>query len=521
MTMAANVYVGLFLASGNTSTSATATFDNVSINSAAAPAPVIAAVTATTGPVGTSVTITGSGFGVSQGSSKVLLHGSAVTINSWSNASIKITIPTGAVSGDLAVLLAPTMNASNPVVFTVTSQPLPSPWLDQDVGTVGVIGTATYASPTFTLNGSGLGLYSTAADGIHFVYQPLFGDGTLIARVVNTSTVAGIMMRETLNAGATNASLAYWNSYTTPVFYERASTGAISNIISSVNSDPALPYWVKLVRSGNIISAYTAPDGSTWTQLGSSQTITMASHIYAGLLVASGNNSNLVSATLDNASLTASLMPYVSSISPVSGTATTSVTITGTSFGTTQGSVTFNGVAAASITSWNNTTIVAKVPTTVTTGPVVVTVGSVASNSNVSFTAFNPVISSLTPPSSEVNGIITIAGTGFGAYQNGGSIKFNGVSAQVRSWSDTLLTTFVPTSATNGPVTVTMNSVTSAGVQFTVVGSLAITGLSSNVGTIGQSVTITGTGFGATQSDSVLNFNGVPATVTSWGIPAS
>jgi RHS repeat-associated protein len=30
-------------------------------------------------------------------------------------------------------------------------------------------------------------------------------------------------------------------------------------------------------------------------------------------------------------------------------------------------------------------------------------------------------------------------------------------------------------------------------------------------------VTITGTGFGATQSDSVLNFNGVPATVTSWG----
>ena len=235
------------------------------------------------------------------------------------------------------------------------------------------------------------------------------------------------------------------------------------------------------------------------------------------LLVASGNNSNLVSATLDNVSLTASLMPYVSSISPVSGAVGTSVTITGTSFGTTQGSVTFNGVAASSITSWNNTTIVAKVPTNVTTGPVVVTVGSVASNSNVSFTAFNPVISSLTPPSSEVNGIIAIGGSGFGAYQNGGTVKFNGVSAQVQSWSDSLVTAFVPTSATTGPVTVTMNSVTSAGVQFTVVSPLSITALSSNVGTIGQSVTITGTGFGATQSDSVLNFNGVPATVTSWG----
>ena len=33
------------------------------------------------------------------------------------------------------------------------AQPLPSPWLDQDVGQVGVTGSASYASGTFTVNG--------------------------------------------------------------------------------------------------------------------------------------------------------------------------------------------------------------------------------------------------------------------------------------------------------------------------------------------------------------------------------
>ena len=65
--MMPNVYIGLVVASGTDSPSlSTATFDNVSVNSPAAPAPVIASVSATTGTAGSTVVIAGANFGTSQ-----------------------------------------------------------------------------------------------------------------------------------------------------------------------------------------------------------------------------------------------------------------------------------------------------------------------------------------------------------------------------------------------------------------------------------------------------------------------
>src|SRR5437879_7609082 len=204
--MAQNVYVGLAVSNRTTSALATATFDSVSVSSAAAPAPVITAVSATTGSIGSQVVMSGSGFGALQGGSAVLLNGAAVTINTWSGTSISITIPVGATSGPLLVSVAPSMNDSNAVRFTVTSQPLPVSWLDQDVGSVGVAGSANYANGTFTVAGAGQGTFFTASDGFHFVYQPLSGDGTMVARVVSlqgsSAAQAGIMIRETLDPGA-------------------------------------------------------------------------------------------------------------------------------------------------------------------------------------------------------------------------------------------------------------------------------------------------------------------------------
>ncbi|HXA76905.1 MAG TPA: RHS repeat-associated core domain-containing protein, partial [Candidatus Acidoferrales bacterium] len=73
--------------------------------------------------------------------------------------------------------------------------------------------------------------------------------------------------------------------------------------------------------------------------------------------------------------------PSITSLSPTSGVIGTSVTITGTNFGSIQGSstATFNGTTA-SPTSWSATSIVAPVPSGATTGNVIVTVSGVASN---------------------------------------------------------------------------------------------------------------------------------------------
>ncbi len=168
--------------------------------------------------------------------------------------------------------------------------------------------------------------------------------------------------------------------------------------------------------------------------------------------------------------------PYISGLSVASGLVGTSVTITGSKFGATQGSstVTFNGKAATP-TSWSDTSIVAPVPTGATTGPVVVTVGGVASNGatfTVTTTSSAPTITSLNPTSGAVGTPVTIAGTNFGATPGTSTVTFyNGKTATPTSWSATSIAVTVPTGAMTGNVTVTVGGVTSNGVSFTVSGS--------------------------------------------------
>jgi regulation of enolase protein 1 (concanavalin A-like superfamily) len=301
ISMGQNVYIGLAVCSGNNASLATASFDNVSVNSTAAPAPMISSVSATTGSVGSPVVISGSGFGTSQGGSAVMLNGAPVTINSWSSSSITVTIPSGATSGSLAVSVAPSMNDSNPVTFTVTSQPLPTPWLDQDIGQVGLAGSGTFANGTFTVKGAGTSAWN-AADGVHFVYQPLMGDATIVARVVSvsTSSTGGVMIRDTLNASAMSTFVAPYGSQI--YFNYRTTTGGPTAQFST--STISLPYWVKVTRSGSLFSSYTSADGVNWVQFGSSQTINMGQNVYIGLAVSSGSTSALATATFDNVLIT-------------------------------------------------------------------------------------------------------------------------------------------------------------------------------------------------------------------------
>jgi hypothetical protein len=82
----------------------------------------------------------------------------------------------------------------------------------------------------------------------------------------------------------------------------RAATGASTSASGTLGV--TLPYWVKVTRSGNSFSSYTSSDGVTWTQRGTSQTITMAPNVYVGLAVNSGSASALATATFDHVSLT-------------------------------------------------------------------------------------------------------------------------------------------------------------------------------------------------------------------------
>ncbi len=247
---------------------------------------------------------------------------------------------------------------------------LPSGWSDGDIGSVGLSGSASFSNNVFTVKGSGTGMTSTA-DQFHFVYQPLSGDGTILARVLSSSAgQAGVMIRETLNANAADAFVIDQSSFN--YFYTRASTGATAGSWGSIYN--ALPYWMKVVRSGNTLSAYGAADGVSWTQIGTSQTVTMAQSVYVGLAVSSQSNSSLATATFDNVSInsSASPAPIISGISPAAATAGSQAVISGSGFGTTQstGVVLLNGSSIA-VNSWSATSITITIPTNATSGPIV------------------------------------------------------------------------------------------------------------------------------------------------------
>jgi hypothetical protein len=179
-------------------------------------------------------------------------------------------------------------------------------WTDADVGATGLAGNASYANGVFTVKGAGPQIWGTA-DAMHYVFQPLSGDGTIVARVVSVQggsgyVTAGVMIRETLDAASTNAYTADWVAYGSLYFTERASTGASTTALTSLTGAP--PYWVKVVRSGNSFSSYASTDGVTWTQLGTSQTINMAQNVSIGLAVNSGSNTALATATFDNVAVT-------------------------------------------------------------------------------------------------------------------------------------------------------------------------------------------------------------------------
>ncbi|MGH9331934.1 MAG: beta strand repeat-containing protein [Vicinamibacterales bacterium] len=127
-----------------------------------------------------------------------------------------------------------------------------------------------------------------------------------------------------------------------------------------------------------------------------------------------------------------------------------------------------------------------------------------------------PSITTLNPTSGPVNWPVTISGSNFGATQGSSTVAFNGTAATATSWSTTSIGVTVPPGATTGPVVVTVGGAASNGVPFTVIPPPAIASAAPASAHRGETVTISGTNFLATQGSSTITFNGTTATPTGW-----
>ena len=174
------------------------------------------------------------------------------------------------------------------------SAALPDGWVSQDVGDEGLAGSADYVDGTFTVNGSGHDIWDNS-DDFHYCYTPVSGDTEISARVVSITNgtnewrKAGVMIRESLAGESTHNMTVMTNPDNQPdgvvnhasSFQGRTTTGG-----GSVNNDynpvgyTAMPWYVRLIRSGNNFTGSVSPDGVVWTDIATRATV-MATEVYA------------------------------------------------------------------------------------------------------------------------------------------------------------------------------------------------------------------------------------------------
>ncbi|MEO6237798.1 MAG: Ig-like domain-containing protein [Vicinamibacterales bacterium] len=213
-------------------------------------------------------------------------------------------------------------------VAVASSSTLPAPQKDADIGNPAVAGSASYSQGVYTVAGAGGDIWGTA-DQFHYVYQPISGDVDLSVRVSSIGnadrwTKAGLMIRENLTAGSAHAFVGV--SSQRGYFFQRR---PLANDVT-VGTDGGLgtaPGWVRIKRSGALITTYRSADGTNWTVIGS-DSFSMSAAVYVGLAVTSHNPAQSVSATFDTLKIVQSQPPSnqppaVTLTSPASGTSYT------------------------------------------------------------------------------------------------------------------------------------------------------------------------------------------------------
>jgi len=243
-----------------------------------------------------------------------------------------------------------------------------------------------------------------------------------------------------------------------------------------------------------------------------------------------GNMSNTFNMTV---------VPTVTSLDPTSAQPGDVVTIHGTNFGTVAAGsrstdvdhvsintstgyqrIVDDGSPTSPFTGWSPTSIDVEIPYTFgsfepRTGNVTVTAASQASN-NTNLPILSK-IDSRSPANAMVGDPVTINGECFGDPQGASTVTFNGTGAgTATTWHDNQIVVDVPAAATSGNIKVTTADGDSNTVGFLVNPHAA--SLSAPSGRVGDALTITGSGFGATQGASTVSIGGAAATVTHWGI---
>lgn len=438
------------------------------------PAPSISSLAPNSGAIGSVVTIAGANFGPAQGTGSVKFNTTVATVTSWSSTSIVATVPTGATTGNVVVTAAGGV-ASNGVTFTVTAAPAITTVTPAAGGGFGssftITGTnfgATQGNGNVTLNTVPAVVTSWSATSIVAQVPAGVTTGNVVVTAAGGISSNGVRFK-VLNPGGLAIDQIVFADGTA------AATSRATAAFSTTSTNELLLAFISSGRSTNPTTVTTvAGGGLTWALVKRTNTQGGTAEIWRAF----------ATTALTNATVTATFSQSVLSSMTV-------VTFTGVD---TTGA---GGAGAIGATATANAATGAPTATLTTTraNSIVVGVGD--------------------DPTAKV------ARTA-GANQSIVHQLICAPSAQTCTLWVQQVPTLVPASGTN----VTINDTAPTGDAYNlslveikssvIVVTPAITSLTPASGPIGTSVTIAGSGFGATQGSSSVTFGGVTATPTSW-----
>jgi hypothetical protein len=205
----------------------------------------------------------------------------------------------------------------------------PPQWTGLEIGKASVTSSFEQQGQSLAVKGAGADIWRES-DGFYFVYIPWDGDGQMIARAAEVGNSdpwakAGIMFREDLTPRSRHAMIAMTpekgavflrrvelNGLTaddsqqamrmvpglrTQGFQQRGSAGVQKAVGSIVSARP--PRWIKLVRRGDLFTAFDSADGVNWEWSGTDR-IPMAASGYVGFAVSGHDIGKVCAAVFDH-----------------------------------------------------------------------------------------------------------------------------------------------------------------------------------------------------------------------------
>jgi len=209
-------------------------------------------------------------------------------------AGLAITSANGGTSGSTTMDSVAISNTAPPSPVAC-----PAGWTCADIGNPTLAGSQSASNGVWTVQGAGNDIWGTS-DQFHYIWQATSVDGTLTAEVASQQNTdpwakAGVMFR-----ASTDPSAPYYAVYITPAngvnVQYRTAQGAEAMSIAFAGTAPV---FLKASRSGNVFTAYSSTNGTTWTQVpGSTVTLSnLSGTLLAGLAVTSHNGGALCTAS--------------------------------------------------------------------------------------------------------------------------------------------------------------------------------------------------------------------------------